>query len=306
MLIICIRFIKLYVLVTYYTTDIDDKGVIYDTETSNDDNDNDNTFIGGGMSGADFKRAYPDCSFVKLTNETENHHGFQFSFGNNVDVRPFGPYGSCNVGGIYFIEDNKAYEWIDYSNDVGPMRYMRSVYITDDAQVWVFRDSFKADKIVLGPRTEISRDIYMKRVEILGLLTGIPETMKDKQMCMRAIKQNGCALQHVPESMKDKRLCLEAVKQNGNAIRFVPTAIKDKEIYLEAVKQNGYVLQFIPDDVKDIDICSEAVKKDGLVLQYVPYPLRLLRICEKAVRHDVRALQYVPQNMRNSMKYQCM
>ena len=44
---------------------------------------------------------------------------------------------------------------------------------------------------------------------------------------MKAVKQNGCALQYVPERLKDKEICLEAVKKNRYALQFVPERLKN-------------------------------------------------------------------------------
>jgi hypothetical protein len=59
------------------------------------------------ISGGKFNWIYRDKQFVKLTNKEENHNGFQFQTGLNVDTSPFNPKGECRPGGIYFYEINK-------------------------------------------------------------------------------------------------------------------------------------------------------------------------------------------------------
>jgi hypothetical protein len=48
-----------------------------------------------------------------------------------------------------------------------------------------------------------------------------------KNICLEAVKQNGCALKYVPENLKTKELCLEAVKQDGYALKYVPENLKE-------------------------------------------------------------------------------
>jgi len=38
------------------------------------------------LTGIEFKQLYPNTLFYKLTNETENHNGFQFKTGLNIDT----------------------------------------------------------------------------------------------------------------------------------------------------------------------------------------------------------------------------
>lgn len=87
---------------------------------------------------------------VKLTNETENHNGFQFQNGLNVDIVPFYPKGQCKRGGIYFIDADNINNWLSYNSNVGEMIHIRNVTIPDDARVYIKGEKFKADKIILG------------------------------------------------------------------------------------------------------------------------------------------------------------
>lgn len=114
------------------------------------------------LSGAEFNEKYQDIQFVKLTNSMEYHNGFQFCDGLNEDSVPFNPHGYCRAGGIYFVNIDNAYEWTFYNAYVGRMKYMRMVIIPSDAQVWVEDCKFKANKIILGPRKLISKEIYEK------------------------------------------------------------------------------------------------------------------------------------------------
>src|SRR5579872_6702491 len=112
------------------------------------------------ITGKVFNHIYSDRCFVKLTNSYENHNGFQFTDGLNVDTNIFNPSGSCRKGGIYFTDIEEAGRWIMYGGST--MRYMRQVLVPDNAKVYIEENKFKADKIILSPRKIISRDIYLK------------------------------------------------------------------------------------------------------------------------------------------------
>jgi hypothetical protein len=67
------------------------------------------------ISGTEFKKLYPNTTFYKLTNLSENHHGFQLKDGLNIDTKKFDPSLSCN-GGLYFTELNNIGLWISYAD----------------------------------------------------------------------------------------------------------------------------------------------------------------------------------------------
>lgn len=114
------------------------------------------------LSGTEFNEKYNDIQFVKLTNSCENHNNFHFSDGLNKDIHPFNPYGTCQSGGIYFIKKDNAHLWTFYNDAIGPMKYMRTVTIPDDARVYEEEDKYKTDMIILGPRKLINKEIYEK------------------------------------------------------------------------------------------------------------------------------------------------
>ena len=96
------------------------------------------------ISGVEFKSKYPTTRFYKLTNETENHNGFQFNDGINIDTVSFNPTGKCSAGGIYFTERDNIGRWISYIN----VSYIREIEIIDDSMVYIEEYKFKADKLI--------------------------------------------------------------------------------------------------------------------------------------------------------------
>ena len=84
--------------------------------------------IGSVLTGEEFNTIYCTTNFYKLTNETENHHGFQYQDGLNIDIIPFNPHNECSAGGLYFTEESKLSKWFNVANT-----YIRKVIIPNDA-----------------------------------------------------------------------------------------------------------------------------------------------------------------------------
>jgi hypothetical protein len=62
------------------------------------------TLFGKVLPGKEFNKLNKGKQLIKLTNIEENHNGFQFNTGLNIDTVPFNPSGDCKPGGIYFCE----------------------------------------------------------------------------------------------------------------------------------------------------------------------------------------------------------
>ena len=80
-------------------------------------------------------------------------------------------------------------------------------------------------------------ELVTKRNNIIGFN---PDNINE---CIKAVKENGYALQYVKEQTED--ICLAAVKQNGFALQYVKE--QTPEICLEAVKQNELALRYVKD-----------------------------------------------------------
>ena len=239
------------------------------------------------LTGEQFNKTYKNRKFVKLTNLFENHNGYQFQTGLNIDSIPFNPYGECQSGGIYFCEFGKLPMWLKYGSKL--MYYARVVSIPNSARVYREKNKWKADRLILGER---------KKIEELKI-------WNDQNCCALAFEQNRNILQYLqtdclclaavkidPYIIKDVRnqtpdICLEAVKGNWWALKYVK--VQTPEICIEAVRQNGLALQYV--NVQTIEICIEAVRQNGLALQYVKSQTDL--ICWEAFQQNGQAIIYV-------------
>jgi hypothetical protein len=220
--------------------------------------------IGSVLSGEEFNKINNRKLFVKLTNYNENHNGFQFDSGLNVDTVPFNPEGECLPGGIYFCELKKMIHWLDYDDQ--PMVYYRYVLIPEDSRVYIENDKFKADKLILTKRRLIS-DILTEKmyIEAAGNDGMVLQYIKKQTeaICLTAVKQNGIALQYVDR--QTEQICLVAVQENGIALRYVKS--QTGTICLAAVQENGMALRYVKNQTETI--CMLAVQQNGIAIRYV-------------------------------------
>lgn len=263
------------------------------------------SLIGTEITGERFNELFPNRSFVKLTNVNENHRGLQFNDGLNIDFNEFYPSEECQQGGIYFTELDKTHIWLYYNLDIGIMRFIRKVIIPNDARVYVEHDKFKADKLILELREEISEKNYVNGLKHAKLmLPHLPPNIRDKilhnkELCSELVTFNGCYLKYVPLEVIDTDICLKAISDEGFALRYVPTKLWDKELCLKAVERLGYTLKWIPSEFIDITLCRVAVKQNPLVLRYVPSELKDREMCMSAIESNGALLEYVPDSLKD-------
>ena len=215
------------------------------------------------LTGKEFNEKYAGIRFVKLTNKEENHNGYQFKDGLNIDTVPFYTKLNCCAGGIYFCKFDDFPYYLNYNNT--EMHFIRNIIIPDDAQVFEeTNERYKSDKIILLDREVISFSF---------------------ENCLSAIKQNGFAFYYVTDQTPE--ICLVAIKLNAHVLEGVHH--QTPEICLVAVKQNGFVLEYVKEQTPEI--CLEAVKQNGHALYYVVK--QTPEICLAAVQQDGDALLYV-------------
>ena len=232
--------------------------------------------IGSIYSGSEFNNLTKDKHFVRLTNENENHNGFQYKTGLNIDIITFNPIGECNPGGLYFCEFLNFPSFLEYNNKI--CKNIRKVKIPDDARIYIENNKYKTNKFILEEAKDIysDSDLCLKVVKHNGIVLNCVKE-QTYEICLEAVKQNGLALQYVKEQTRE--ICLEAVKQNGLALQYVKE--QTREICLEAVKQNGFALDYVKEQT--LEICLEAVKENGYSLYYVKEQTR--EICLTASKH---------------------
>ena len=93
-----------------------------------------------------------DTIYYKITNEKENHHGYQYQDGMNILDKPFELEGSCVPGGLYFATAEYILGFVEYGV------YLREVQLYEDSLSVVdpTGDKMRADKIFLGKKYQLA------------------------------------------------------------------------------------------------------------------------------------------------------
>ena len=211
--------------------------------------------------------------YYKLFRESENHNGFQFKDGLNVNRDPWNTDGRSG-GGFYFCKEEDIWHHITLHED---LMWIREVTLPDDASHISFEHEEKAHKILLGPRilfTDFLNESYERCMEAVKKSWYALALVKEQtfELCLAAVKHSGYALQHVKEHRPE--LWLAAVTRNGYALKHVKE--QTPELCMIAVKQDGYAIQFVNDQT--YELCMAAVRQNGRALMYVKEPTDELRM----------------------------
>jgi hypothetical protein len=232
-----------------------------------------------------------DDKFYRLTNELENHRGFQYTTGLNVDVLPFNPTGECKSGGLYFFSSRQLEHFSTYCKDIKYIREVTFEGITAP-QIYAEKGKYKCHSFVLSPRKPFYIDDPSLKLDVLSIISNdgcVVRFVKEQttELCLVAVSDSGYALYYVKEQTPE--ICMAAVSNNGYALEYAKE--QTPEICMAAVSNNGYAL----DDVKEQtpEICMAAVSKNGHVLQYVKE--QTPEICMAAVSNNGDALQFVKE-----------
>ena len=91
----------------------------------------------------------PGFRFYRLLNDAENHRGFQYKTGINIDTNEFNPSGSCEKGGLYFFDESQL---INYSEYTYNCVWIREVTFLPDSRIYCEKGKYKTDKFILSER----------------------------------------------------------------------------------------------------------------------------------------------------------
>ena len=220
----------------------------------------------------------------KVIKRNKKHYLHTYFEGENVDKIPFSSTGTCRAGGFYFTDYLNVPLYINYGELIA------DVTLSDDAKVYVEKDKFKADKIIISNIRSLDKffsDFNYPKLHAVKLNGKILKYFKKQteDICLEAVRQDGFALKYVKNQTEE--ICLEAVKQNSYTIPFVKK--QTEKICLEAVKQAQHILKYVEKPNKEI--CLEAVREDGYNLRHVENQTE--EICIEAVKQNGYVLKFV-------------
>ena len=89
-----------------------------------------------------------DQIYFKITNEKENHNGYQYKDGLNILDKPFEKTGSCVRGGLYFTDAQNIHKFYHYGTNLRIIKLP-----IDDPEFKMVKDpandKWRANKIIL-------------------------------------------------------------------------------------------------------------------------------------------------------------
>jgi hypothetical protein len=229
------------------------------------------------MLGNHFNEKYvlsEGVKFVTVCNKRELCNGIQLRNGQNIDTRDVN-----TNGGIYFYDLNTFYNCLNYSNE--PIVYIRYITIQNDAEVIILDGRYKANKLILSKRENISN---------LNILTNY-------DFCLQMLRKNGLMLQYIDVNKfrdgmgltiaEENKLSLEAIKQNLSAFQYV--VCQNHDLCVQTINLNPEVIQYIRNHSDDL--CMQALRLNGYCLKYITH--QTVQLCIAAVSQNASALKYV-------------
>jgi hypothetical protein len=224
--------------------------------------------------------SYKPNDYVKLTNETCCHNGFQFKEGLNIDTVEFNEEPICGAGGLYFCKFSEIAHWMNYNKDVGVMMYIWKVEIPTGEKVIEIGNKYKAHRIILSHKRpiwhtkQLCEDAVLKDHSLFKLAQ-----VHTYKMFEEVIKYDPLMLEHMRIPQK-REICELAVGRNGLALKFVKK--QDIELCMKAVENDGFALEWVKD--KTPEICKVAIKNNAHSIQFIENPNK--ELCILAIHCD--------------------
>ena len=123
------------------------------------------------------------------------------------------------------------------------------------------------------------------------------EYFTDKDTIKKIIACDITAFRYIPDSFKDKEMCLFACQCHFSAYHFLPAELKaDKEILMEVLSRFGGMLKYCPDEIKDNkEFVLLAVSTDAGSVKYSsPELLKNKEFCKKIVFRYPSTIHFLP------------
>ena len=224
-------------------------------------------YIGKEITGKQFNEIFKNTTFYKFTNIKENHFGYQYVDGLNIDINEFDINGGeCSKGGLYFTSEKYINQWMIFNE------YVRIVTIPDDARVCIYNTKFKSNKIFVKPKIRIYDSDLLSDDQVQKLAVqhncNLIEYIKEPsdQVQKLAVQQNSYVIGYIKEPSDQVQKL--AVQTNGCAIKYIKEPCE--EIQMLAVQQNGCAIKYIKDPSNQIQ--KLAAQQNGCAIEYIKDP----------------------------------
>jgi hypothetical protein len=247
-------------------------------------------FLKTELTGKEFNVLAKGRIFYKTINEEKKHNGLEFKPNQlHHDTKKFNPQGECQVGGIYFCEENDIHRWCVYGRNLKNKtiaHYYAKVVVPDKARVYIEQNKVKADVIYLEEFKSLWDDekMVLNVLNRNGYLLEHVQNQNDR-ICEIAVHQDVGALQYVKDQKYN--LCMWAVRENYGALQFV--RIQTDNMCEIAINQNYLAIEYIKD--QKYKLCHLAIMKDYFALRLIRD--QTLVLCKIAVQECFEALRFV-------------
>lgn len=174
------------------------------------------------ISGADFNKEHDKIQFYKFLPNDLMFYNYQYELGLNSNELSFDSTGSYIKGGLYFCDKSKCHLfWKSYGTKLA------LITIPNDATVYVEKDKFKSNKIIITDIldfTDVPDDFWLI---IFNHSCIAFEYIKNQteELCVLAVQRNGLLLRYVKEQTKE--ICKLAILQNYRALQYVKNPTDD-------------------------------------------------------------------------------
>ena len=238
-------------------------------------------------SGSEFNKYHiyrnkGETKFYKFLNDNLTHNGFKYQLGLNTDTNRFNPRGECYGGGLYFCDKDTCYL---YYHVYGSK--LAVVEIPDDARVYVEKDKFKANKIILREINDFDDvdDEFWINVSYKNGHAIRYVKNQSYELCASTVKRKGLTLKHVKD--QNEEICILAVRQNGEALQHVKK--QTDKICFAAIKMSPAALCYVNKQTQEL--CTLAVELDSSALKYVDIQFKTNDLCYLAKQSQIEALR---------------
>ena len=135
--------------------------------------------------------------YIKLLNENELHHDFQYTTGKNT-CQDFRPDVDCYYG-LHFTDDLNFVYWLSYFDD--QKLHFRQIVSFENMVENKQQHKYKAESITLGPKREISELLDTFEIQKLAVTQDGRSIKFIKNLSFElqkiAVTQCGWAIQHI-------------------------------------------------------------------------------------------------------------
>ena len=211
--------------------------------------------------------------FYKLTNKKELHHRKQYGTGPHElnDGETFDPSGECKPGGIYLFAEHQLVCHEKYASSA---YWIREVTFPPDAKVYVERNKYKADKLILGERNKFRPESlykYLSHRISVGIVARLSQWLlyfkfENETPYLEIIRHANkygtyVSLSTIPKKVWTIALVKLAIGNDPTNIRFVNT---NYDSFTAGI--------CIPKDVMlhHQELCELALSKNLIAIKYVP------------------------------------